>query len=138
MLSSVQLVTSAGLLVLIWLIQVLHYPAFAYFDSALFAEAMAFHQTRITYVVLPLMLLELGVSIALAVQRPLWPELTALACVVLIWLSTFFVQVPIHGKLVSYDAELIRQLVSTNWVRTVLWSIKFALVYWAYSLAPKP
>ena len=32
----------------------------------------------------------------------------------------------------------IRQLVSTNWVRTVLWSIKFALVYWAYSLAPKP
>ena len=49
--------------------------------------------------------------------------------VVLIWLSTFTLQVPIHKKLQSgKDKTLIRRLLKTNWIRTVAWSMKAVAV----------
>lgn len=42
-----------------------------------------------------------------------------------VWLSTFLLQVPIHGKLSGVkDDVLIERLVKTNWIRTAAWSIK--------------
>ena len=49
--------------------------------------------------------------------------------VVLIWLSTFTLQVPIHKRLQSgKDKTLIRRLLKTNWIRTVAWSMKAVAV----------
>jgi hypothetical protein len=45
--------------------------------------------------------------------------------VVLLWLSTFAIQVPLHRRLAGgFDPAIHRTLVTTNWVRTVLWSIR--------------
>lgn len=41
--------------------------------------------------------------------------------VILIWLVTFFVQVPLHNALSDgYDESTVQQLIKTNWIRTLL------------------
>ncbi len=48
-----------------------------------------------------------------------------------IWASTFFVQVPLHEKLGGgFDADVQKRLVSTNWIRTIFWTLRGALVLW--------
>jgi len=90
---------------------------------------LAFHQhhTRsITFIVMPLMLGELGLTFYLAQQQKwalIW--LIPLILVLLIWLSTFLIQVPLHNQLgIGQDSSLIKRLVQTNWIRTILWTIK--------------
>jgi hypothetical protein len=52
-----------------------------------------------------------------------------LAIIVLIWCSTFFIQVPIHTILSSgKDKKMIEKLVKTNWIRTFLWTIRMLLI----------
>lgn len=113
-----ELMVSSGLLILIWLIQVLHYPAFRYVDRSTFSQFAKFHSSRISIIVIPLMFLELG--LAIYNPRPL-----ILTLVTGIWLSTFLLQVPCHNKLTqSYDGRIVDRLISTNWIRTALWTLK--------------
>ena len=43
----------------------------------------------------------------------------------LIWVSTFAVQVPLHGKLAKgFDRAVWCRLVATNWLRTVAWTLR--------------
>jgi hypothetical protein len=40
-----------------------------------------------------------------------------------IWLSTFFAQVPLHARLAKgFDAVTHRRLVLSNWLRTAAWT----------------
>lgn len=113
-----ELMVSSGLLILIWLIQILHYPAFHYVDRTTFPQFAKFHSSRISMIVIPLMFLELG----LAIYNP---RVLILTLVTGIWLSTFLLQVPCHNKLsVGHDPRIVDRLISTNWIRTVLWSLK--------------
>lgn len=123
-----QLINAAALVSMIWIIQIVHYPSFVYYDKSTFAEAMNFHQKRIIYIVLPLMLTEIGISIYLWVIDGRFINTIGLACVLVIWASTFFIQVPTHEKLKSYDSNLIEGLVKGNLIRTVLWTIKLLLI----------
>ena len=82
---------------------------------------------------LPLMLLELALSVYFAWQKGGVAHGAVLIIVLLIWLSTFFVQVPLHQSLGSrIDLELIDRLASTNWWRTLLWTVKAVLVSWMF------
>ena len=120
---------------LIWLIQIVHYPLFSKVGEQQFREYSEDHQRLITYVVLPLMFVELGTTILLWFTRPqgissAW-ILAGVALVLLIWGSTFLIQVPQHGKLLSgYDAGVCRQLVIGNWIRTVAWSLRGLITAW--------
>ena len=52
-----------------------------------------------------------------------------LIIVILIWFSTFFIQVPLHQKLSKGKKNsLIDKLVLTNWFRTVLWTLRSILI----------
>jgi hypothetical protein len=43
--------------------------------------------------------------------------------------STFLVQVPLHERLsAGWDAAAHQRLVASNWVRTVLWTVRAVLV----------
>lgn len=117
---------SSGLLILIWIIQVLHYPSFRFVDKGIFPSFARFHSNRISMIVIPLMFLELG--LALFNPRPL--ILTLLSGV---WLSTFLLQVPCHNKLaLGHDPLIVDRLISTNWIRTVLWSLKLIILVQAF------
>jgi hypothetical protein len=128
-------VATAGALVscmmagLIWFVQIVHYPLFASVIAGGFVEYERLHRLRTTIVVAPLMLIEAVCAALLAL-----PGFTArrvdaamaiagVGLVVLVWVSTFFVQVPLHERLSrGADAALVRRLVRTNWARTALWT----------------
>ena len=120
---------------LIWFVQRVHYPLFALVERADFPRYAHEHQRRTTWVVAPVMLLELGTAIALvgefstAPSRQLaWIGLVLLA---VIWLSTVLLQVPAHRRLASgFDRRTIDWLVRSNWIRTIAWTLRAILALW--------
>ena len=108
------------------MIQLVHYPTFEFIAKDDFLVFHQHHTRSITIIVMPLMLAEIGLAFYLAQQQEwavIW--LIPLILVLLIWLSTFLIQVPIHQQLgIGKDGSLIKQLVQTNWIRTILWTIK--------------
>ena len=123
----------------ILIVQVVHYPLFSGVGAERWAAYEAAHQTRITWVVGPAMLLELGTAVALVWMRPtglpLWMLWSGLALVGVIWASTAFVQVPLHTTLmVGFDGDAHARLVGTNWIRTAAWTLRTGLVLWMTAL----
>ncbi len=87
----------------------------------------------ITPVVAPFMIFEAFTAVILVLNNPglnLWS--INLFGVILIWLSTFFLSVPAHNKLMdTYDSKAAKHLVDTNWIRTLIWSVRsIALFYY--------
>lgn len=116
---------------LIWFVQIVHYPLMARVGVDGFPLYEAAHTRRTTYVVAPLMLIELSTAIALAFG-PLAIEgsltILGIVCLVAIWISTALLQVPKHRVLEKgFDARTHERLVQTNWIRTVLWSVRSVL-----------
>ena len=123
------LLVTFGLFVLIWIIQILHYPSFFYYEEKDFSEAMISHQRGISFITIPLMLTELFVTCWVFYKTPDVYSSVSVFLVILIWLSTFFIQVPLHEKLLEGKKSiLIERLVLTNWIRTFLWSLKLLLL----------
>jgi uncharacterized membrane protein len=134
---------SAYLAGLIWVIQIVHYPMLGELDPHRAAAACARHANVITPIVAPAMLIELAAVVLMlppvGIVKPvaslvpwLW---VSLALVVVVWISTFAVQVPLHTRLQkqvagTIDIEGVRLLVRTNWVRTVCWSVRALLAGW--------
>lgn len=119
----------------IWFVQVVHYPLFARVGEAGYITYQNLHAQRTTWVVGPAMLVELATSALLLVQPPpgvaLWQTGLGLALVGMLWLSTFLLQVPRHAALgEGFDGEAHRLLVRTNWLRTVVWTLRAFLVLW--------
>lgn len=129
LLETLEAIVSFSLLGLIWTIQVVHYPSFHFIDSKKFINFEKFHSKSISLIVMPLMLIEIIVASLLVLYRGNNFDWTFLAIVLLIWLSTFVLSVPIHNKLsFGKDSELIRKLVITNWPRTILWTLKVIIL----------
>ena len=121
---------SWGLLILIWLVQTIIYPGFKQIPSNDFISYHRWYAIRISVVVLPLMICEVVIGIAWLVSASYsFFSLMAAFLIVIIWLSTFTLQVPIHNRLQSgKDGEKIMRLVASNWIRTAAWSIKAFIV----------
>lgn len=112
---------------LIWTVQIVHYPYFIYTDETKFSNAMTFHKKRVSYIVIPVMFTELLTSFWLVFNsaEQIVFHAAGLVVVLLIWLITFLLQVPLHSSLTSqYNSVTIQQLVRSNWWRTLLWSLK--------------
>ena len=117
----------------IWFVQVVHYPLFARVGRQRFAAYSGSHARLTGLVVGPPMLLEAATAIALVVWTPagisvslVW---TGLLLVVGIWLSTAFLQAPRHTTLGrGFAPSSHRFLVTSNWLRTVLWSLRGIVV----------
>ncbi len=111
---------------LIWTIQLVHYPLFAQVGRDTFKAYHHRHTTQITWVVAPLMLTELITAAWLVMtgSRDAW-LLVSLLPLVVNWLSTWRVQIPLHDKLAAgFDAHAHDRLVATNWWRTVAWTAR--------------
>jgi hypothetical protein len=116
----------------VWFVQVVHYPLMAG-QSAAYARE---HGWRTGRILGPVMMLELVTAVLLAWFAPAWPYLVALLLLLGIWVSTFCVQVPCHNRLVvEFDADVHRRLVATNWLRTVLWSMRGGIALWTVFMA---
>ena len=127
----VNVAVSWGLLILIWLVQIIIYPGLARIPCKDFINYHAWYVTKITMVVLPLMVTEIIIAIAwFFLQVKLFYPLVAGGLVILVLWSTFTFQVPIHKSLqAGKDKSKIRRLVATNWIRTIAWSLKAVTVF---------
>ena len=109
---------------LIWTMQLVHYRAL----EGAPPEEFARNTRRTAAVVVPVMLLELACAVALA-SAPPWGRAAearaGLALLMLVWLSTAFVQFPLHRRLSrARDAAGFARLLRTNWLRVALWSAR--------------
>jgi hypothetical protein len=114
----------------IWFVQVVHYPLFSRVGPREFASYERAHTRRTGWIVGPPMIAEAGSALLLLTPlRPddLGPGLPGLGLLLLaaIWLATALLQVPAHRRLEQgFDAGVHRRLVVTNWIRTVLWTLR--------------
>lgn len=121
----VQFFCTSALTGLIWLVQLVSYPGFLDVGEEEFREYHRAHSSRITFVVAPLMLAELGTAVLFWSSAPGRYAVAGLVLVGIVWASTALLQVPCHRKLSSgYDARTIRFLIQSNWLRTIAWTAR--------------
>ena len=142
----IQLLATSFMTGLIWFVQVVHYPLMEGWPHDDFGSWEAAHREHTGPVVIPPMLIEGVVAVWLLMHRPrgVNPFLPVLGIIALmgIWGSTFFLQVPCHLQLsTGWDAQTHHFLVTSNWIRTILWSFRMALsagMFWQFWLLHKP
>ena len=120
---------------LIWTVQVVHYPSFGLVPKAAWAAFHAAHTRRMSHVVLAPMVAELALAAWLAwAGRGALPGHAgwwSLGLVGLVWAVTFFISVPFHNRLEGgFDYIAIDGLIRTNWLRTLAWTARAALLGW--------
>ncbi len=129
---------------LIWFVQVVHYPLFAFVGQEQSVPYALAHQRRTSLVVAVPMAVEgvtaLGVFFLAPEQLSRWWGAAGLVLLGVVLASTVLLQVPRHATLaVRYDAAVVRSLVRTNWIRTIGWTARAALaaglVIWAATSA---
>jgi hypothetical protein len=118
----------------IWFVQLVHYPLFNLVGEDNFVRYEALHNTRTGLVVAPAMLAELGSSLLLVILTSTilrWQTVTGLILTLGLWASTWLLQVPQHTILTAgFDANAHSTLVTSNWLRTVFWTLRSGLVVW--------
>jgi len=133
-LEALQFFSAFALFGLIWTVQLVVYPAFRHVPAERFTSAHQAHTRRISWIVIPLMMMEATASAAWVLyDRPLSPHQNgALACVAAAWLSTFLIQVPLHHRLSrGFDPAAIERLIHSNWIRALAWSGKTVILLMA-------
>ncbi|NNE98544.1 MAG: hypothetical protein HKN25_05935 [Pyrinomonadaceae bacterium] len=118
------LLVNFGLAVLIWTVQLVIYPSFFEVEAKRFADWHNTYTTRISFLVLPLMVLQVVFfGLRLIEGGPQAITISQSVLVAFVWAMTFFASVPCHNRLsVKKDEIQIKRLVSTNWPRTAAWS----------------
>lgn len=118
-----------GLVILIWMTQLIVYPSFTKFSKD---ELFTWHSTytvRISVLVMPLMIGQLGIHVYELFQTVTVTGLVALGFIILAWVNTFLFAVPLHNRISSGDniSAAAIDLVSVNAWRTGFWTIVFLI-----------
>ncbi len=135
MLETIRLLFDFGLLVLIWIVQLVIYPSFSEYKRE---DLMRWHKkyiNRIAIVVMPLMIGQLSLVIVQVFRDLTSLNIISLVLVMMMWGSTFLQFVPIHND-ISFgivDRNLLHKLTNKNWLRTILWTVIFIISFFQYS-----
>lgn len=124
---SVRLLFDTGLLVLIWMVQLVVYPSFKYYDKQNLIIWHKQYAVGLAVIVIPLMFGQLIVASMQWFNTSSTETLLSLVLVLLVWMLTFIVFVPLHKKIAEHKAtaSLLKILVVRNWWRTLLWTLIF-------------
>ncbi|MEQ8908722.1 MAG: hypothetical protein RIC95_05990 [Vicingaceae bacterium] len=122
-----RLLVDFGLLILIWMIQLIVYPSFVQFDED---KLRAWHPTynrMITLIVAPLMFAQLGLVLWQIGQVQDFYTWSSAILVLVAWVLTFFQAVPLHHKISAGKEvrESARKLVKANIWRSIVWTAAF-------------
>ena len=121
----INIILNSILVGVILLTQFVSYPLFKNINHD-FEYFHADYTNRMGYLVAPIMILELIMVTLILFNNPSNNIILIITVVtILIWVSTFFIQVPIHKKIgYKKDIRKINKLIKSNLLRTILWSIK--------------
>ena len=125
-----------GLVVLIWLVQLIIYPSFHYVSAFEFQAWHGRYQTLISWFVIPMMFCQVWLVGREALATRSLVDAASALLVAAAWIVTFTLSVPCHRALAQAgkDPAVIDRLVATNWLRTVAWTLVFVLGAWCGSL----
>lgn len=123
----IQLIIDFGLIILIWMVQLIIYPSFLHYD---YKNLVVWHQKytrRITIIVATLMFIQLGIALFNVFFHFAIPTSITLCIVVFLWVFTFTSFVPLHTKISEgkHNQKMLETLVLRNWGRTFLWTVLF-------------
>lgn len=124
----------------IWFVQFLHYPLLSLIEGESFCLYQRYHFRRMLCVISLPMLVEFVTGWWLLYEKIPVGSVGLLRInagfLTLIWISSLCLQVPMHLKLIkSFDVHAHHHLVSTNWIRTVAWTVRSLLLgYIVYGL----
>jgi hypothetical protein len=117
----------------IWFVQIVHYPLLAIVPVESAASTASEHQRRTGFVVGPPMAVEGITTLMLLWRQPdgvsVWLPWVAAVLLAVALGSTVLLSVPRHERMARQpDAKVGRELVITNWPRTIAWTARGVLV----------
>ena len=129
LLFNVNFISTSVMVGIIWIIQLLHYPSFHFINEKKYVEFQYFHMRRISFIVIPAMLIEFASASLLAYFFRSSLTIILLALLLGIWGITFIFFTNMHQKLTTgYDQTTVDTLVKINWSRTALWSLRLIIL----------
>jgi len=129
----IQIVCNSYLVSLVFMTQFITYPTFLNIDIDKFSDYHRKYVNNISFIVAPVMLIELLTLSLIAYFSSEFLIIKSLILLLVIWLTTFFIMIPSHNRISkSYNKKEIISLINYNWVRTILWSFKLLLIIFLY------
>ena len=125
----IRLLVDFGLLTLIWMVQLIVYPSFVYYETHALIKWHKKYVSNFKFIVIPLMIGQLGTAIYQVIFFNNLYTMASLIIIILVWISTFFQFVPIHSNISKgiVNERVLKILVNKNWIRTFLWSVVFII-----------
>jgi hypothetical protein len=127
----IHLIATSMMVSIIWIIQILHYPTFLFVDKKYYTEFQNFHMKNISYLIIPIMLLELltGLFILLNIKMINFYFLASFGLLTLIWVITALFFSKFHSELSKkYNRDTILKLIRLNWIRTFFWTVRLGFL----------
>ena len=118
---------------LVWELQVVQFPLMLRAGGLDFPSYVKHQRSRNTLLMAPAMLIELitGLWLLADPHLPHRDVLHAALLIGIIWVVTFASIVPLHSKLIrGYDQSAVSPLIRHNWIRTVCWTLRSAILLW--------
>ena len=108
------------------MVQFIIYPSFKNYSESTFKSFHSAYTKKMLFIVGPIMILELLSTLYLVIKNSFFfPTLI----VTLIWLTTFFLIVPVHQSLnSSFNIRNHKKLLRLNFVRSTFWVLKLFLI----------
>lgn len=108
-----QLLFDFGLVVLIWMVQLIIYPSFKNYAKSDLKQWHPIYVHRIALVVIPLMFGQLGLVLAEVIIGFSLYSMVSLMLILSVWAFTFSFFAPAHKRISedNYTPELIRKLI---------------------------
>ena len=125
----ISLLFDFGLVVLIWMVQLIIYPSFKYYNQEALIKWHAKYTVRIAGIVIPLMFGQLILYLYLVFTQPDTSIYIRSGLTISAWVATFAIFVPLHNTINNgkNTEKTLSQLVSKNWIRTVIWTLLFII-----------
>ena len=129
MIEITRLLLDFGMCILIWMVQLIVYPSFAFYNNT---QLLTWHKTytkAIALIVIPLMLGQLGIAIYQVFLAQNVYTLVSIVLVVFLWGITLLKFAPMHQQISKGNTQiqLLKTLVQMNWIRTMIWTLLFVL-----------
>ena len=129
----IQIVCNSYLVSLVFMTQFITYPTFLNIDKDKFSDYHRKYVNNISFIVAPVMLIELFTLSLIAYFSSEFLIIKSLFLLLVIWLTTFFIMIPSHNRISkSFNIKEIKSLINYNWIRTILWSFKLLVIIFLY------
>ena len=129
----IQIITNSILIGILIITQIISYQSLLSIDNSYFEKYHKNYVNKISYVVIPFMLIELFSLLFLTYHISDLFMIKSLLILMTIWLFTFICIVPLHNSLSNKRSiDIINSLINYNWFRTILWTIKLVIILFVY------